>query len=153
MAGRRPKPTALKELAGNPGHRPLNQREPKPRARRPKMPAHLSPAAQVEWKRITRELRAMNLLSSADADAVAMYADTYDRWVQASEALRQGGMVALTENGFPVQSPYIGIVNQCLRTMQRLLIEFGMTPASRSRIQAPEAASDDPFDEFLRRRG
>lgn len=150
--GRRPKPTALKELAGNPGKRELNAREPRPRARRPKMPAHLSPEGQTEWRRITRELRGMNLLSSADADAVAMYADTYDRWVQASAALRMAGMVVMTENGFPVQSPYIGIINQCMRTMQRLLIEFGMTPAARSRIQAPEAASDDPFDEFLRQR-
>ena len=147
--GRRPKPTALKELAGNPGKRALNTREPKPRARRPRMPAHLSPEAAVEWRRITRELRGMNLLSSADADAIAMYADTYDRWVQASAALRAGGMVVTTENGFPVQSPYIGIINQCLRTMQRLLIEFGMTPAARSRIQAPETASDDEFERFL----
>lgn len=150
--GRRPKPTALKELAGNPGKRPLNKAEPRPRTRRPKMPSHLSTEAQAEWRRITRELKAMNLLSSADADAIAMYADAYARWVEASAAVRTKGMVVLTDNGFPVQSPYIGIINTCWRTMQKLLIEFGMTPAARSRIQVPEAAADDPFDEFLRQR-
>ncbi len=30
MRGRKPKPTALKLVSGNPGHRPLNTREPKP---------------------------------------------------------------------------------------------------------------------------
>ena len=30
MAGRKPKPTAIKELEGNPGKRKLNNKEPKP---------------------------------------------------------------------------------------------------------------------------
>lgn len=30
MAGRKPKPTAIKELEGNPGKRKLNEFEPKP---------------------------------------------------------------------------------------------------------------------------
>jgi len=30
MAGRKPKPTALKIIEGNPGKRPLNKNEPKP---------------------------------------------------------------------------------------------------------------------------
>ena len=30
MAGRKPKPTAIKELEGNPGKRKLNKKEPKP---------------------------------------------------------------------------------------------------------------------------
>lgn len=34
--GRKPKPTALKELEGNPGKRTLNDKEPKPPKKAPK---------------------------------------------------------------------------------------------------------------------
>lgn len=151
-AGRPAKPTALKVLAGNPGGRPLNDAEPKPRNTKPKMPAHLGEKAQREWKRVVRELSAMKLLTSADADALALYCQTYQRWVEASEKIDEEGMVVVTENGYPVMSPYITIVNQCIRTMQRMLTEFGMTPASRARIRVPEKQADDEFDAFLRRR-
>ena len=33
MRGRKPKPTRLKQLEGNPGKRPINGREPAPRSR------------------------------------------------------------------------------------------------------------------------
>ncbi len=49
-------------------------------------------------------------------------------------------------------SPYVTIVNQCLRTMKQLLTEFGMTPASRSRISVPEKKEDDDFDQFLKKK-
>lgn len=151
-AGRPAKPTALKELAGNPGKRAINQREPKPRTKKPKMPNHLNAQARIEWTRVVKELAAMKLLTSADADALAMYCETYARWVDASKCLAEKGMVHITENGYPVLSPYVTIVNQFMRTMQRLLTEFGMTPASRSRIQLPEDPADDPFQKFLDRR-
>ena len=114
------------------------------------MPGHLSDAAKVEWKRLVSELRAMNVLTSVDADALAMYCESYARWVEASAALACEGLVVKTFGGYPVQSPYIGIINQCLRTMKLLLTEFGMTPASRTRLQAPAESEEDQFDEFLR---
>ena len=49
--GRKPTPTTLKELKGNPGRRPLNEAEPKPAARLPSPPAHLSRSARREWRR------------------------------------------------------------------------------------------------------
>jgi len=48
MAGRRPKPTNLKVLHGNPGKRPLNANEPKPAAEMPSAPDHLGEVAQTE---------------------------------------------------------------------------------------------------------
>ena len=49
--GRKPQPTALKVLKGNPGRRPLNEDEPKPEVLLPRPPAHLSPVARREWRR------------------------------------------------------------------------------------------------------
>lgn len=45
MAGRKPKPTAIKELEGNPGKRKLNKKEPKPDKGMPVCPEWLLPEA------------------------------------------------------------------------------------------------------------
>ena len=45
MAGRKPKPTALKKLEGNPGKRKLNTKEPVPGKGMPDCPKWLLPEA------------------------------------------------------------------------------------------------------------
>ena len=45
MAGRKPKPTAVKKLEGNPGKRKLNTKEPNPGKEMPDCPAWLLPDA------------------------------------------------------------------------------------------------------------
>jgi hypothetical protein len=56
MRGRRPLPTAIKELTGNPGKRPLNLDEPHPPKIIPKCPKHLDENARKKWRRISLEL-------------------------------------------------------------------------------------------------
>jgi P27 family predicted phage terminase small subunit len=142
-----PTPTALKELAGNPGKRRLNENEPKPRQRKPKPPKHLCPEALAEWRRLTKLLNGMRILTEADADILAMYCDTYVRWVEATKLLQAGGLVIFTDKGYPVQSPYVGIVNKCLLLMKGHLQELGLTPSARSRIVTPDAGEKD--DDFF----
>jgi len=48
MRGRKPKPSRLRVIEGNPGKRALNTREPRPAVRIPTCPAHLSPSAKAE---------------------------------------------------------------------------------------------------------
>ena len=43
--GRKPTPTAIKELEGNPGKRALNDKEPKPVKKAPACPKWLEPEA------------------------------------------------------------------------------------------------------------
>src|SRR5205085_7950964 len=77
MRGRRPKPTRLKMLTGNPGKRPLNQDEPKPEASIPDCPPELSPAARQEWDRLAAELGALRMLTNLDRAALAAYCTAY----------------------------------------------------------------------------
>ncbi len=150
MPGPAPKPTAIKKLEGNPGRRPLNPAEPKPRTTRPKMPQYLTPAEQAEWKRITRELRSMGLLTSADADAIAVYCQVACRYQLATKDVQEKGLTVESPNGYPIINPALSIVNKCIQQMHRLLTEFGMTPAARSRISVPEPEAADPYEEFKR---
>ena len=96
MRGAKPKPTNLKILQGNPGKRPLNKREPKPKLLIPDVPDHLTQSARDEWDRVSRELYMLGLLSSIDRSALAGYCQAYSRWVDAEEGIRKTGLVVKT---------------------------------------------------------
>ena len=69
MRGRRPTPTRLKMLTGNPGKRSLNHDEPRPEANIPECPPELGPVARAEWDRLVDELAALRLLTNLDRTA------------------------------------------------------------------------------------
>jgi phage terminase small subunit len=64
MAGRRPKPTHLKVVTGNPGKR--NDKEPQPAREIPSPPAHLTDWGETAWGRMTVLLDGMGILTVAD---------------------------------------------------------------------------------------
>lgn len=151
MAGRRPKPTAMKKAAGNPGKRKLNKSEPAPAAHIPICPPHLDQEAKAEWTRIAPELLKLNVLANVDRAALAAYCMAWSRWVDAETNLRKFGTVIKTKQGYPVQNPYLGIANTAIDTMRKMLVEFGMTPSSRSRVNAAppdDPESVDPWDQL-----
>jgi hypothetical protein len=49
-----------------------------------------------------------------------------------------------------MKSPYLCIAEQSLETMRKFMVEFGLTPSSRSRIRIPDNTSGfDEFEAFL----
>jgi len=153
MAGRKPKPTELKKLDGNPGKRPLAKGEPAPAMKKPTCPAHLVGEARKEWNRMVKLLLALRLLTEIDRAALAGYCQAWARWIEAEEKIRTDGMTIETDKGNLIQSPYVGIANQSMKQMRAFLIEFGMTPSSRSRVSVPTADAGDPYEQFRRGKG
>ncbi len=148
--GRKPTPTTLKLLRGNPGHRPLNQDESKPQPRLPRAPRHLSEESRKEWTRAGRFLLQLGLISDLDLAAFAAYCTAYGRWVEAEQALRTHGVLMKSPNGFPMQSPYLTVANRAMEQMRSLLLEFGMSPASRSRVSGiPLVEEGDEFERLF----
>ena len=143
MAGRKPKPTALKLVTGNPGKRPLNDHEPQPEAAIPEVPVHLSNTAKAEWDRIVIRLHPLGLVTDLDRAALAAYCESWATWVEAVEKVRETGRIIKAPSGYPVLNPYVTIANKALDQMHRFLTEFGMTPASRSRISIAIHEDDD----------
>jgi P27 family predicted phage terminase small subunit len=134
MRGRRPKPSRLKALTGNPGKRPLNEYEPQPDSVVPDCPPELGPVAQREWHRLIGELAALRLVTNLDRAALAAYCAAYGMWAEATEAIQKYGTMIKSPTGFPIQSPYVAIANRQAEIMMRIASEFGFTPASRGRI-------------------
>lgn len=151
MRGRKPKPTALKILDGNPGRRPLNDSEPVPAQGTPDCPEWLDAEAKAEWARIVPELEFMGLLSKVDRPALAAYCKAWSRWVHAEEQVaKYGEIVKSPEKNFPMKSPYLTIADQAMESMRKLMVEFGLTPSSRCRIKVPrDGEGTDELDEFL----
>ena len=147
------KPTKLQLLKGNPGRRPLNRREPRPRARMPRVPAHLSAPAKTAWKMIAPKLHRLGLLTEIDGLALGLLCDSYGRYLEAEKKLRKEGELIKTEKGNLVQSPYLAIRNRHFDQIRRLLAEFGMTPSARANLETLELPDIDPMEEYLQQRG
>ncbi|MEM8595015.1 MAG: phage terminase small subunit P27 family [Pseudomonadota bacterium] len=142
MRGRRPKPTALKRAAGNPGKRKLNDAEPAPPEGLPDAPPHLSDHARAEWDRVAETLHDMGVLTKVDRAGLAAYCQAYGRWVEAEEKLKETPALVKTPSGYVQQSPWLSVSNKQLELMGRYMSEFGMTPASRSRVAALDPRMD-----------
>lgn len=155
MRGRRPKPSALKRLQGNPGKRKLNDREPTPPPPSTALPCpdFVQGDARAEWHRMAELLAAANLLTEVDRTALAAYCQAYGRWVDAEKQLRKTGPVIKSPSGYPILNPYVSLVKAYMTQMHRMLVEFGMTPSSRSRLRIEQPDKTvDPLDEFLKHR-
>lgn len=142
MRGRKPTPTQLKLVAGNPAKRPINGSEPQPAADLPTCPAHLNPSAKAEWKRLARDLNRIGLLTMVDRAALAVYCQSYGRWVEAERKLKETPVLLKMPSGYIQHSPWLTIANKERELMARYMAELGLTPSSRSRLAIDVSATD-----------
>ena len=150
--GRKPKPTALKLLEGNPGKRPINQNEPQPENKAPRCPSWLEPEAKKEWKRMSKTLESMGVLTQVDGAAFSGYCQAYARWKEAEEFLSKHGTIFKTPSGYIQQVPQVSIAQTYLKVMKDFCSEFGLTPAARTRIRVDtaEVKTGDPMEDILK---
>ena len=159
MRGRKPIPTTLHILKGNPSKKKdLGKNEPKPAPATPRCPSWLHPDAKAEWKRIVPQLRDLGLLSQVDMAALVGYCQSWAWYKQANEYLLEHGDVydLLDDHGnvkYSQQRPQVGIANKQLANIKAFCVEFGMTPSSRARMSVPGASEEDEMERLLTRGG
>ena len=151
MRGRKPKPTAIKVLAGNPGRRPVNKAEPRFHVpeRTPSPPAFLSDTAAEVWRDLGKLLRDAGLFTVVDRYALAMFCAVAARWMEAERKLQQAGAVITSEAGGMYQNPWLHVANKAWGQMRQMLSEFGLTPAERSRLKTVVADEEPTLAEML----
>ncbi|MED1792897.1 phage terminase small subunit P27 family [Brevibacillus nitrificans] len=142
--GPRPEPTNLKVLKGNPGKRPLNESEPKPKAPNglPDPPPYLDSVAKKEWKRLAPELIRLGLLTIADLTAFETYCLAYGRLVAATKTLKKSKSMFYeytNKSGATnfVPRPEIAVIQKESLVIKAFCAEFGLSPAARTRMEAP----------------
>jgi P27 family predicted phage terminase small subunit len=152
MRGRRPKPTALKRLQGNPGKRRLNEKEPQPAVEAPACPVFLQGLAREYWGELAALLADLGLMTQMDTVALAAVCKDYAAWREYNEKVDKLGPIVKVPSGFPVINPYVILAAKAQARMLRLLESFGCTPASRSRLRVERPAeAEDSFEDFLKR--
>jgi P27 family predicted phage terminase small subunit len=80
--------------------------------------------------------------------ALEALADSYARWRQYSNIIDQEGPFTTLPNGILVCHPAMGAANKALANLTRLMLEFGVTPASRSKVPAVTPKKESPWDAF-----
>ncbi len=153
MPGPPKKPTSLKLVEGTYREDRVAKHEPKPRVAIPKPPRHLSGIALEEWHRIVQELADNGLMTNLDRAALTLYCDMWAGYVKAEENVKKNGMTTQTAANNMIENPYFSIMKRCAELMHKFLVEFGMTPASRTRISAPlskvKNEKDDGEEKFF----
>ena len=127
--GNRPKPAELRLLEGNRGHRSIpNTPKPKPVFSKP--PKTLDKYGRKEWRKRGKELYRMGLLTVLDLPAFEIYCDWFSEWKQAT--------VITTKKEAGHQA-------------RMFMIEFGMTPSSRTRLNVDEEKEENEMEALLNR--
>lgn len=144
MKGRKPIPTPLRALRGNPQHTPLPQNEPQPDPKRPTCPAWLDHEAKAEWRRVVPRLHAIGLLRYVDRAALATYCSMWSMLVEARQGVALNGTTLITERG-PITNPDSNLAIKLAATVRAYCSEFGLTSTSRSRMQIPGEVVPDDF--------
>lgn len=163
-AGRPPKPTAIKELEGNPGKRKLNKDEPKFTAIDTANPFRFDgqgenpqQAAYAEWARLSSEFSRLGLLTIGSRQTLYNICVTWagivecdakvaseGMWIQETRATKAGETYTVEARNDAVD---LGVELRGL--YNRLLNEFGGNPSSASKVATQtKPAGDKPGNSF-----
>ncbi len=137
MNTRKPQPTALKILRGNPGKRQLNQHEPQYPVLSEECPDDLvDETARAEWARVCRQLISTGHVTLVDRTTLIGYCLKYGQWKALEDEARKHPFIVKSPSGYPIPNPALGMANKCFGLMLKAASELGITPSSRSRVQA-----------------
>jgi P27 family predicted phage terminase small subunit len=110
----------------------------------PRSPAGLSPAAARAWRSLARELVAAGVLSAMDLPMLRLLAEALATEREMGAVLAAEGLTIAAGSGGRKAHPALRAGADARTTAIRLLEAFGMSPASRQRVdQAPPAREAD----------
>ena len=114
-------------------------------------PKWLEDDAKKEWRRLAKQMEQLGILTEVDMAAFAGYCQAYARWKEAEEFISRHGAIVKTPSGYWQQVPQVSIAQQYMKQMSKFCEQFGLTPASRSRIVTDRGndSSDDAMEQLL----
>ena len=162
VRGPAPKPDVIKKLEGNPGKRPLNDKDPFKMSygETPKPPKKLMKDAKKAWERLAPLMAANGLLTPMTIDYFAEVCQWYARYTVVERKVMEEGDQGVyktqsSESGYMSQHPLIMQMNQYYDKWEKGIKEFGMTPMSWSRYMSiaggnqSDADEEDPLEKLL----
>lgn len=114
----------------------------------PAAPAWLPAEAKAEWKRVTPELHRLGILAKLDRAALALYCDSWDKFVRAAKVLEDAELIERDSHG-PKKHPGWTIYSSAASTCANLAKELLLTPSARLRSTLPEPDDKGPGEGIL----
>ena len=154
--GRKSIAAEIKEKLGSfdahPGRR--NTKAPKADGNRPKMPADFDTHEKQKWDEMCATLEANGILSSDLTEILTAYCTAFGGWMRARQAVQKLGLVLIDGTDIK-RNPFSVELHKYRDDMNRLLPEFGLTPASRQKVSPKESgeAEESPFKKIMDRMG
>lgn len=138
MPGPPPKPTAQLKLAGS-WRVSKRKKEPMLRTAPPTPPSWLSDEAKEAWDELLVVILPMRVLTPSDALSLAQLAEYLARWKRVTAAVNKFGEVFRINDddgkfSHFKRSPYVTQQIEYGLMLRRLMAEFGLTPAARTKL-------------------
>lgn len=139
MAGRRPKPIALKMLQGNPGGRPLAKTGAPFEAGAPEKPSWLNEEAAAEWDRLVAKLYdESGILSPAHFGILLTTCQHYAQFREADAFIQKHGSTYESVKGdgnrLVREYPQVRQRHDALQAYRKCLNDLGATPTQGPRV-------------------
>lgn len=136
MRGRKPIPTAIKEMKGTIEKSRILANEMTVTINNdiPKAPEELNEEAVKIWNEVCRELKNNGLLAVVDLGLVQAYCAELSQYKEALRQIDKTGPLVISPSGYPMVSPWQTIRRQSLKAAMDLGQLFGVTPSARTRI-------------------
>jgi P27 family predicted phage terminase small subunit len=149
--GRKPTPTNILKIRGS-WRAKTRPNEPKPDVVKIEAPEFLGPREREIFDKMADKLFNLGVLTDIDAGALTRYASILVRWMDAAKQMADGiptHMPIKDENGkvksFMPTPPYM-VFNKSNEQLMKIESEFGLTPASRPRLQSSNGGKDGIID-------
>jgi P27 family predicted phage terminase small subunit len=144
MRGRKPVPTKLRELHGNPRKVALPKHEPRPAGDLSTPPDWLNERQRAGWDYVMAHSPPA-LLKRIDCGALITYIIAEELHRQAATTQGKVGLLVRVKTrasadspdpSIPMASPFIHIINSQAKIMLKAASELGFTPVARPRVLA-----------------
>ncbi len=155
MAGRKRKPAALKKLEGTfrPDRAQHTLEVPAGIPTKPAWATH-DPVASALYDEVATHCYSMGVGTEADGIAFALLADQLSIYLRLRAAVLADGPIVETETstGVVQQKPHPALaqMNSSFGQITKLLTEFGLTAAARTKVDATKPIEVDSFADFLK---
>lgn len=100
-------------------------------------PDWLCPDAADEYNRIVAEAKKIDLFDNLDLTVLALYADNYARYIDATRQIQKLGAVITSDTGKVFLSPYIVVADKAATQILRCSTKLGLACTDRLKLIVP----------------
>lgn len=145
MSGPAPTPTAILAQRGS-WRAKIRNTEPIAALSCPKAPKGLNSRQRSLWKSYGEKLMALGVLTDNDSTALILLVNAHHDYELLHEHCLKTGIMVTGKDGHSVKNPAIAMKSDAWKNLLKICQEFGLSPSSRTRVNAIPADDDSEKD-------